>query len=440
MNKKEQFVIEGLAGKKTLKGRVFINGAKNAALKAMAASILFDGEVVLNNIPNTEDIHVMKDILVDLGAKVRWQNDDQKSKVMKIDAREISKTDIKTELAVKMRASVVLTGPVLARFGKVSFPAPGGCVIGARPIDLFIDGYKKMGATVELRDGLYYIEAKNGLKGNEINFSKISVGGTETLMMAATLGRGRTILRNCAKEPEIGNVAEWLNACGANINGIGTDTLTIEGTGGKLLSPKNEYRAIPDRIEAGSFLILGALCAENLRIENCEPEHIQKTIDLLREAGVNISVEINQGKSVIVSNSGKTKFKAFDVTTKEYPGFPTDLQAPLVVFLSQAEGESKVTETIFEGRFKYVEDLVNMGADIDMVSQDQVLIKGPKALNNLGKEKELSAHDIRAGFAIVLASLVGQGWSVISNVHLIDRGYESLEKKLQTLGASVVRR
>jgi UDP-N-acetylglucosamine 1-carboxyvinyltransferase len=267
MNKKQKFIIQGLSGKKTLVGRISINGAKNSALKAMAASILFEGEVILNNIPNTEDIHTMKDILVDLGAKVQWLNDNNR-KVIKIYTKDINKTEINTDLAITMRASVVLTGPMLTRFGKVSFPAPGGCVIGARPIDLFIEGYKKMGATVILKNNLYHIEAPRGLQGTGINFNKISVGGTETLMMASTLANGVTVLKNCAKEPEIVNVAEWLNVCGANIKGVGTETITIEGNGGELLKCKQEYTAIPDRIEAGSFLILGALCAEKLYIDN----------------------------------------------------------------------------------------------------------------------------------------------------------------------------
>jgi len=453
MNKKQKFIIQGLSGKKILAGRVCINGAKNSALKAMAASILFEGEVILNNIPNTEDIHTMKDILIDLGAKVEWLNDDPSKKTIKINTKNINKTDIDINLATTMRASVVLTGPMLARFGKVSFPAPGGCVIGARPIDLFIEGYKKMGATVTLKNNLYHIEAPRGLQGVEINFNKISVGGTETLMMASTLANGVTILKNCAKEPEIVNVAEWLNVCGANIKGVGTETITIEGNGGELLKCKKEYTAIPDRIEAGSFLILGALSAEKLYIDNCRPDHLEKTIELLREAGVQISIEkkkinseedeneLNQNKTIVVTNDSARpdfRFKFFNVETYEYPGFPTDLQSPIVTFLTQSEGESTVVEKIFEGRFKYVKDFVAMGADITMIDQNQILIKGPTPLKEL-VTKELSAHDIRAGFAMVLAALIGKGKFVINSVHLIDRGYEKLEERLGAIGADIKR-
>lgn len=464
MNKNQKFIIKGLAGEKILKGKVEINGAKNSALKAMAGSILFDGEVTLNNIPDTEDIHTMRDILIDLGADVEWQNDDTKSKILKIDTRGISKTDIRADFAKTMRASVVLTGPLLARFGKVSFPAPGGCVIGARPIDLFIEGYKKMGATVTLSDDLYFIEAPKGLIGTEILFNKISVGGTETLMMAATLSSGTTKLENCAMEPEIGNIAEWLNENGAEIKGIGTSTLVINGSAGKLFSNKKDYTAIPDRIEAGSFLILGALCAENLAIENCRPDHIGAVIEMLKGSGVNISVIDSSGanKTIVVTNDKNKpdfRFKAFNVETKVFPGFATDLQSPIVVFLTQAEGESSVFETIFEGRFKYIEDLIMMGADITKIDQDKILIKGPTPLRELSSVlesgdpgdkisagdrqtlviKELSAHDIRAGFAIVLACLLAKGKFVVNNIHLIDRGYESLELRLRALGADIVR-
>jgi UDP-N-acetylglucosamine 1-carboxyvinyltransferase len=445
MNKKQKFIVQGLSGKKTLNGHISINGAKNSALKAMAASVLFGDEVVLNNIPNTEDIHTMKDILVDLGAKVEWLGGNSDSKTIKIDTKDINKTDINPNLAITMRASVVLTGPILARFGKVSFPAPGGCVIGARPIDLFIDGYKKMGATITLKDGLYHIEAPQGLKGAEINFSKISVGGTETLMMAGVFADGTTVLRNCAKEPEIVNIAEWLNLCGAEIKGVGTDTIIIKGNDRKLLKSKEQYTAIPDRIEAGSFLILGSLCALKLYIDDCRPDHLEKTIELLREAGVSISIEGNEKnplKTIVVTNDPSRpdfRFKTFNVETREYPGFPTDLQSPIVTFLTQSEGESSVVEKIFEGRFKYVEDLNVMGADITMIDQERILIKGPTSLRKLNTQKEFSAHDIRAGFAMVLACLIGDGEYVINNIHLIDRGYEKLEERLVSIGANIKR-
>ncbi len=461
MNKNQKFIIKGLAGEKSLAGTVRINGAKNAALKAMAASVLFAGDVVLENIPDTEDIHTMKDILVDLGATVSWVDDNSKSRSLKINTDNINKTDIDPTLATTMRASVVLTGPMLARFGKVSFPAPGGCVIGARPIDRFLDGYKVIGAQVKEENGLYYIEHKNEFGDAEVTFGKITVGGTETLMMAASLGGGTITLKNCAKEPEISNVAEWLNLCGANISGIGSDTIVVQGSGRKLFISKEKYVSIPDRIEAGSFLILGALSAKELRIEDCRPDHLGVVIDMLKNAGVDITVEedykTGQNKTIFVKNSieggtdsprrsdsgtvgrSNMKFGAFNVETKEYPGFPTDLQPPVVAFLTQSEGESAVVENIFEGRFKYTKDLVDLGAEIDVIDNNRVLIKGPTPLHGHDNGNEFAAHDIRAGFAVVMACLIAKGTFTISNIHLIDRGYESLEMRLREIGADIRR-
>ncbi|MEK9177959.1 MAG: UDP-N-acetylglucosamine 1-carboxyvinyltransferase, partial [Patescibacteria group bacterium] len=275
---------------------------------------------------------------------------------------------------------------------------------------------------------------------------RISVGATETLMMAAVLTKGKTILKNCAKEPEIANVAEWLNSCGANIKGIGTSTIEIEGTNGELLKPKAIYTAIPDRIETGSFLILGALCAEELTINNCEPKHLESVVNLLKNAGVPIN-STDSTLSIIGNSKTSSSFKAFNIKTEEYPGFPTDLQAPMAVFLTQVAGGSTIEENIFEGRFKYVGDLKKMGARIIEKGPREIEIKGPTLLeskvgsgqNHSEFEMELNAHDIRAGFAIVLAALVGEGKFKVNNAHLIDRGYESLEKKLQALGASIKR-
>lgn len=445
---KESFVIEGLAGKKTLKGKVSINGAKNAALKAMAAAVLFDGKVTLENIPNTEDIHTLSIILTKLGAQVAWkqeagskENGEKKTHILEIDTTSINSTDIDPTLAGAMRASVVLTGPMLARFGKVTFPSPGGCVIGARPIDLFIAGYEKMGTTVrEENDCLYVIETKNGLKGAENFFDKVTVGGTETIMMAAVLASGTTVLKNCAMEPEIVNVAEWLISCGANIKGVGSPTIIIEGTGGKLLSPKASYKAIPDRIAAGSFLILGALCADELTIENCRPDHMEADISILKSAGVPIEI----GKDYLkISKNGKIDSASWkplnDLRTHEYPGFSTDLQPQVAVFLTQTSCESKVFETIYEGRFKYVEDLLKMGANITVMNPREILIKGPTRFHEFPDHEELNARDIRAGFAIVMAALAGTGKFTVNNVHLIDRGYEKLEEQLKSLGANVQR-
>ncbi|MEN9524309.1 MAG: UDP-N-acetylglucosamine enolpyruvoyl transferase [Candidatus Parcubacteria bacterium] len=444
MNTKDAFVIQGLDGSKTLNGTVYINGAKNSAIKAMAAAILFDGAVMLENVPENSDIETMRKVLEKLGAKVEkiksggannQSSSVNRGQTLTIDVSSIKSTDIDADLAKSMRSSVVLTGPMLARYRKVTFPSPGGCVIGARPVDLFLSGYEKMGAKVDEIDCVYDISSSQGLSSTEIFFNKITVGGTETLMMAAVLANGLTVLKNCAMEPEIVNVAEWLNSCGAKISGAGTSTITIQGTNGKLLSPKKSFITIPDRITAGSFLILGALCSKEMTIANCRPGHMQAVTELLVSLGVKIKVTEN---SIIVQ--GADHYKAIsDLRTHEYPGFPTDLQAPLVTFLTQSEGESTVFETIYEGRFKYTEELIKLGATVTMMNPREVMIKGPATLRQLPDAEELTAHDIRAGFAVVLAALLGKGKFKVNNVELIDRGYENLEVVLKGLGADIQR-
>ena len=444
INQNESFVVTGLNGAKTLSGIVEINGAKNAALKAMAAAVLFDGPVILENVPDTEDIRTMAQILIQLGAKVEFQKNQAHDVV--IDTTSISQTDINVKLAKSMRASVVLTGPLLARYGRVSFPAPGGCVIGDRPIDMFISAYEKMGAKISETDCIYEIQTSAGLKGTMIKFEKRAVGPTETAMLTAVLAPGKTILENCAQEPEIVNVAEWLNSCGAQISGVGTPTIEIEGTNGRLLKPNHNYVAIPDRIETGSFLILGALCAKQLTIKRCQPDHLKPLIDLLKGSGVPIEIEQslkgNRDHGTIRINDNvkaNAAFRSFDVRTEPYPGFPTDLQSPVVAYLTQVSGQSTVTETVFDGRFKYVADLVKMGAAITEVDSHQISIEGPKTLKALSDEQLLGARDIRAGFAVIIAALVASGRSHIRNVHLIDRGYEQLERKLANIGADIRR-
>jgi UDP-N-acetylglucosamine 1-carboxyvinyltransferase len=436
--KKDYFVIKGLNGKKTLDGEVFINGAKNASLKAMAASILFESKVTLENMPDTADVNTMADILVGLGAKVT-KTSSENGCVFEIDPTSIHSTDLNSKLAQGMRASIVLTGPLLSRYKQVSFPSPGGCVIGTRPIDLFIDGYNKMSAKYILDGETYKIYTDSVLQGGNIFFNIQSVGGTETLMMAAVLASGTTVLKNCAMEPEIVNVAEWLNACGAKIHGAGTSTIIIEGSGGKLLKPIQPYVSIPDRIEAGSFLLLGALCANNLTIKNCLPEHLESVTNLLKDSGVPLVISKDSIKIVNNANIANSSFKAFNIRTHEYPGFPTDLQSQMVTFLTQVSGESLVFETIFEGRFKFTEDLIKMGAKITTMNSREILIKGPALLSDITLDVDLRAHDIRAGFAIVMACLVGRGEFKISNAGLIDRGYERIENKLSAIGAYITR-
>jgi UDP-N-acetylglucosamine 1-carboxyvinyltransferase len=334
-----------------------------------------------------------------------------------------------------MRASIILTGPVLARFGEVFFSHPGGCVIGPRPIDMFLDGFSKMGGEISMEGERHKISAKRGkLIGAEIFFRHTSVTATETLMLAAVLADGRTVLKNAAMEPEIKSIAEFLNSCGARIAGAGSTTIEIEG-GGLLLSEGKIYETMPDRIEAGSFLILGALAADNIEISNCVPEHVEILTAYLRDSGVPVSA----GKrSISITQNSKIKnaaLKTADIRTSPYPGFATDLQAPMTVYLTQVGGESRVHETIFDGRLNYTEDLKKMGGDITMWNPHQIIVKGPTPL----KGSDLEGPDLRAGLAYVIAAIVAKGESTIHNVHYIDRGYEHIEQRLHSIGVDIRR-
>jgi UDP-N-acetylglucosamine 1-carboxyvinyltransferase len=429
---KESFVIQGLAGEKKLKGEIAVCGAKNEALKLMAASILCEGPLSLENMPDIEDVRRMAEIIEKLGGSVQITG-----LACEIDTGGIMGGAIDRELARSLRSSIVLTGPLLARFGNVSFPHPGGDLIGERPVDFFIEGFEKMGATTTVENGEYHVSAAGGLKGADIFFRWVSVTATETLMMAATLAKGTTTLRNVAMEPEVIDLAEFLVAAGAKIAGIGTPTLVIEG--GVMLKPTKPWRVIPDRIEAGSFLILGALAATELKITNCEPEHLRMIIELLSRSGVHIetapSTSSGQEGFIKITNGAADVRTAIALKTHEYPGFPTDLQAPMVVYLTQAEGESRIFETIFEGRLNYTQDLVRMGADIALWNPHQAAIKGPTPLRGA----TLESPDIRAGLAFLIAALIAEGESTLQNIYHIDRGYGRIEERFRALGADIRR-
>ncbi len=428
---KEKFLIKGLGGKKKLKGEISVRGSKNAVLPAMASSLLFKDDVSFSNVPVIEDVFRMIELMEELGGKIS-RND---NRAFKINTNSIKKFDLESDIAKKMRASIILSGPLLARFGKVSFPYPGGCVIGTRPIDLFLEGFQKMGAKVSEKSDRYHIRApKEGLKGAEIFFKVQSVTATESFILAGVLAKGKTVLKNCAMEPEVKSIADFLESCGAKIKGAGTPTIEIQG-GGLLSAKGKKYKTIPDRLEAGSFLILGAMCADNLLIKDCNPSDLEILIEALRQSGV----KIEAGNSTIkISGNSKHKnssFKALNIKTHEYPGFPTDLQAPMTVFLTQVSGESVIFETIFEGRLNYTEDLVKMGADIVMWDSHRVQVKGPAKLRG----REVDGPDIRAGLAFVLAGIVAKGKSVINNAYYIDRGYERIEERLRDIGVDIKR-
>ena len=412
----EQFIING--GKK-LEGKIIIGNAKNAALKILAASILTSKPIKVANLPQIEDVNRMKELLIDLGTE--FYSDI-------LDSSCLKKTNLDYKIADRFRSSIVLTGPLLTRFGKVSFPHPGGCTLGKRPINLFIEGFKTLGATIKKNGQIFAAISKNKkLIGNKFIFPMVSVTGTETLMMAATLAEGKTILKNAACEPEVENLAKFLNSLGAKISGAGTPMIVIEGVkslkGGK-------WDGMPDRIEAGTFIILGVATNSHIKVENCEPNHLDVLLAMLQKAGANLEIGKNY---VIVKPAGR--LKSVDITTREYPGFATDLQAPFTVLMTQANGVSLIHETIYDGRLFYTDILNQMGADIIMADPHRVIVRGPSSLHG----KKIYSPDIRAGIALVIAALLAKGQSTIDNIYQIDRGYDKIDGRLRALGADIKR-
>jgi UDP-N-acetylglucosamine 1-carboxyvinyltransferase len=414
-----KFIING--GKK-MGGEIKVGGAKNLALKAIAASLLSKQEMILNNVPDIEDIKQIIEILKDLGAEIEKNNNSQ----YKISTKNIIKTELNVDLARKLRASIVLIGPMLARFGEAKLPYPGGCVIGRRPIDIFIDGFKALGVKVEENKNGYYFKTQK-LKGAKFIFPIISVTATETLMMAATIAKGKTILINTACEPEILALADYLNSCGARISGQGTHTIIIEGVN-KLSA--NIFNMIPDRIEAGTFAVLAAATKSDLIIKNCNPAHLEIPLLMLKRIGVNF-ITGNDNIHILPSK----KLKAINVVTHEYPGFITDLQAPFTVLLTQTHGMSLIHETIYEGRLFYIDKLNKMGANIILCDPHRIIINGPTKLYG----HKIESPDIRAGIALIIAALIAKGKTEIDNIYQVDRGYEKIEERLREIGAEITR-
>jgi len=417
----EKFIIKGGA---KLSGSIFVNGAKNSALKILPALILSNDKCVINNFPFIEDTQDALEILKNLGAEVTINKE---NKTVEINPATINKTELDIELVRKLRSSILFAGPILARFGKVKMYHPGGCVIGKRPIDIFSDGFKSMGVEVEFIDDELKLTTKKGkLKGADIFFPQITVTGTEAMMMTAVLAEGKTILKNCAMEPEIPILADYLNKCGAKITGAGTSTIEIEGV--KEISGSS-FDVIPDRIEAGTFLIMGLLTKSRLKIEHCIPEHIQSLISVLKKAGANLEI----GEDYIITKP--SKINAVSIVTHEYPGFATDLQPPYTLLMTQAQGQCIIHESIFEGRLFFTDQLSTMGANIIMCDPYSVVINGPTEL--IGKK--LTSPDLRAGITLLLAGMIAKGQTVIENIYQIDRGYEKIEERLKKLGADIVR-
>lgn len=415
-----------IRGGNAIKGRVSISGAKNSALPCMAAAILTPETVTLHNIPYVRDIITQRRLLEDIGAHVLTPE----LRTHKISAAHIELFEAPYELVKTMRASVLALGPLLARFGKAKVSLPGGCAIGSRPIDLHLRGFEKLGAEVMLESGDVVARApKDGrLIGGEVDFETVSVTGTENLIMAATLARGRTTIRNAACEPEVSDLAELLNKMGARVRGAGTSTILIEGVealGGA------QHTIIPDRIETGTFIIAAAITNGELEIKDCAPEHLTSVISRLRAVGVEIE-EVNQ--STLLVRGNLSNLKGGDVRTEPYPEFPTDMQAQYLTLMTQATGRSTITETIFENRFMHASELQRMGAHIQIQHQKAV-VDGPTKLTGA----RVLASDLRASASLVLAGLVAEGETTIDRVYHIDRGYEKIETKLRAVGASIER-
>jgi UDP-N-acetylglucosamine 1-carboxyvinyltransferase len=417
----DKFVIRG---GNPLLGTVRVSGAKNAALPAMAAALLTEDTVILENIPQVRDIETTRKLLAAMGAEVELGYGRAHHRTT-ISCRTLPSPEVSYELVKTMRASSLVLGPLVARCGRARVSLPGGCAIGARPIDLHIKGLEKLGAKITQEHG--YIEASaERLRGAEIVFDKITVTGTEDLLMAATLAEGETLLQNCAREPEVADLADLLNKMGAKIEGAGTPTIRVKGVS-KLRGAK--HRIIPDRIEAGTFIIAGALTGGDVNVAGCEPKHLGALLQKLSETGVKTAHSADT-----VRVMGDNPLKAADLNTEEYPGFPTDMQAQYMALATQAEGTSIITENIFENRFMHALELVRMGANIK-IEGSRAVVRGKSQLSAAA----VLASDLRASASLVLAALVADGESIIDRVYHIDRGYEHIEEKLRGVGAQIRR-
>lgn len=416
----EKLIVKG--GNR-LVGAVKTSGAKNAVLPIIAASILGTTPSHLDEVPMLEDVHTISEVLKCLGLAVECSPE---KNVLDIDSTEITSYEAPYELVRTMRASFLVMGPLLARIGKARISMPGGCAIGARPIDIHLKGFEALGVKIEQGHGYIEASAPEGLKGTSIYFDFPSVGATENIMMAASLAEGTTILENAAEEPEIVDLANYLNKMGAKIRGAGTDTIRIEGVE-KLHGA--DYTIIPDRIEAGTYMIAAAMTGGDVIVENVLPEHQKPLIAKLREAGAVVEEDIDKVRVI-----GKNPLKAVSIKTLPYPGFPTDMQAQMMAMMVIAEGRSKVTETVFENRFMHVVELNRMGAQISTEGRSAV-IDGPCKLTGC----DVRATDLRAGAAMILAGLVAEGTTRIGDLHHIDRGYENIVAKLKKLGADIER-
>lgn len=409
-------------GGKRLNGSVRIEGAKNAVLPVLAASLIAsEGKSVIEDVPTLDDVYTINEVLRNLNAKVQFKNNK-----VSIDATSTLETEAPFEYVRKMRASVLVLGPLLARYGHAKVALPGGCAIGSRPIDLHLKGFEAMGAKVNIGNGFVEVKADGRLQGGTIYLDVASVGATENIMMAATLAEGKTVLENCAKEPEIVDLANYLNKMGAQIVGAGTETIRINGVD-KLHGTK--HTIIPDRVEAGTFMVAAAVTGGNVLVQNVETEHLRPVTAKLREMGSEIIEEENSVRVI-----GPEKLKATDIKTLPHPGFPTDMQSQMMVAMLCAEGTSVLTETVFENRFMHVEEFRRMNAKMKIEGRS-VIVEG---LNKL-QGAQVQATDLRAAAALILAGLCADGLTEVTELQHLDRGYVDFSKKLNLLGADIKR-
>ena len=410
-------------GPKRLRGNVKISGSKNSSLPILAATLLSNKKVQILNLPKVKDIETMLLLLRSLGSKIKLN---KKNKLISIDNSKNIRTFAPYNLVNTMRAGILVLGPLLARFNKAKVSLPGGCAIGSRPVDIHLKSLSKLGVKYKIMQGYIYAKAPKGLIGNEIRFSKISVGATENLIIAASFAKGKTILRNCAIEPEIRDLINFLRKMGCNIKWTGKRTITIIGVN-KL--KKLKYKIMFDRIEAGTYMIASALTEGNLKITNIDPKIISTEINILKKIGAKIKIKDNE-----INVIGKRKINNIKLTTSPYPGFPTDLQAQLMVLLCKANGISEIKEKVFENRFMHASELNRMGAKIKILG-NRAVIDGNINFNSA----ELMATDLRASVSLVLAALIAKGKSIINRIYHLERGYEQIEKKLSKVGANIRR-
>lgn len=420
-----------IRGGNPLSGVIPIGGAKNAALPLMAAALLTDDTLRLSNLPHLADVSTMAHLMSDMGVSVAMEGDapdgGHMGRVFALNSSGLTGTTAPYELVRRMRASVLVLGPLVARHGHARVSLPGGCAIGTRPVDLHLKALQAMGAEIELAEGYIEARAPNGLQGGHVLFSNVTVGGTENILMAATLAKGETVISNAAREPEVIDLAHCLVAMGAKIEGIGSDTLKVQGMD-KLHGA--DHAVVVDRIEMGSYAVAAAVTGGDVLLKGGRTDLIESVVDVLRSAGVDVTEEPD-GLRVSRKNGA---LKGFDVMTEPYPGFPTDMQAQMMVLASVAEGASMITETIFENRFMHVPELVRMGADINVHGRSAI-VRGVKKMSGA----EVMATDLRASSSLVLAGLVAEGETVINRVYHLDRGYERLEEKLAACGAEIER-